>query len=191
MNAAEAKEMVAAANAHPKLVAQIVPLPMTLKYDKTIRNLIDSGALGQLLSIDVRGAGSAFMDTKAGMHWREDRDLSGNNIMAMGIFYEALMRWVGGATSVFAMGTVNVKERDGKAISIPDHVDILAAMACGAQARFQFSSVTGAESLVPIAPQPTPPPLPFQTVNKEGMLELFHSKKRVYFLLIIRCCQWL
>jgi len=143
MNAAEAKEMVAAANAHPKLVAQIVPSPMTLKYDKTIRNLIDSGALGQLLSIDVRGAGSAFMDTKAGMHWREDRDLSGNNIMAMGIFYEALMRWVGGATSVFAMGTVNVKERDGKAISIPDHVDILAAMACGAQARFQFSSVTG------------------------------------------------
>jgi hypothetical protein len=63
--------------------------------------------------------------------------------MMMGIFYEALMRWVGEATSVVAMGAINVKERDGKPISIPDHLDVLATMACGAQARLQFSTVTG------------------------------------------------
>ena len=113
------------------------------RYDKTIRKMVDSGALGNILSIDVRGSGAGFIDTEASMHWREDRDLSGNNIMAMGIFYEALMRWVGGATSVVAMGRVNVQERDGKAISIPDHIDILANMECGAQARLQFSTVTG------------------------------------------------
>ena len=29
------------------------------------------------MSIDVRGAGSGFVDPDAAMHWREDRELSG------------------------------------------------------------------------------------------------------------------
>ena len=67
----------------------------------------------------------------------------------MGIWYEAVMRWVGEAKTVKAMTRVSVKQRkdssgaDARPISVPDHVDILAEMACGAQARFQFSAVTG------------------------------------------------
>jgi predicted dehydrogenase len=46
------------------------------------------------------------------------------------------------------MSRVSVRQRKDsagllKTISVPDHVDILAEMACGAQARFQFSAVTG------------------------------------------------
>jgi predicted dehydrogenase len=66
----------------------------------------------------------------------------------MGIWYEAIVRWVGEAKTVMAMARVSVKQRKDnsgvfRTVSVPDHVDILAEMACGAQARFQFSAVTG------------------------------------------------
>lgn len=143
MNAVEARKMLAAARAHPKLVAQIVPSPLTLKYDATIKKIVESGQLGTLVSIEVKGAGDAFVNHDAPMSWRQDRRLSGNNIMMMGIFYEALMRWVGGARTVMAMAKTVVPERSGEPVRIPDHIDILASMECGAQARMQFSSTTG------------------------------------------------
>ena len=89
------------------------------------------------------------MDSTSLLHWRQDIDKSGMNILSMGIFYEALMRWVGPASSVTAITNIFVKQRkeaeSGKTIpiQIPDHVDIIAEMACGAQARMQFSSVLG------------------------------------------------
>jgi predicted dehydrogenase len=82
------------------------------------------------------------------MHWREDFDLSGFNIMSMGIWYEALLRWVGEATALSAMGKIFTpmrKDDSGqlRAVKVPDHIDIMADMACGAQARLTISSVTG------------------------------------------------
>ncbi len=72
--------------------------------------------------------------------------------MRLGIWYETLLRWVGPASAVTAMTKVLVKQRrnpeTGKMtpVQIPDHVDVLAELACGAQARFQFSSVLGLPS---------------------------------------------
>ena len=40
MDLAEAKEMLAASRASPQLVAQVVPSPMTLAYDGTIKRLL-------------------------------------------------------------------------------------------------------------------------------------------------------
>lgn len=146
-DAREAREMLAAARARPHLTAQIVPSPFTLPYDATIAALVRGGRLGDVLAISVRGVGSGFVDTAAPLHWRQDKVLSGNNIMMMGIFYEAMMRWVGGAARVMAMAKTNVKkrERDGVAVdvSVPDHLDVIAEMECGAQAHMQFSAVTG------------------------------------------------
>ena len=144
---AEAHQMLDASQMHPDLVAQIVPSPYTLRVDKMIRHLIGQGYLGDLLTIDIR-AGGAFIDTESPIHWRQDFDLSGFNILGMGIWYEAMMRWVGCATRISAMGKVfvrNRKDENGqlKAVRIPEHIDILADLACGAQAHLQFSSVTG------------------------------------------------
>jgi len=66
----------------------------------------------------------------------------------MGIWYECLMRWVGEATRVMAMGHVFVKQRRDehgrmRAVRVPEHLDVIADMACGAQAHLQFSAVTG------------------------------------------------
>lgn len=148
MNAREAVEMRTVARAHPELVAQIVPSPFTLRVDKTIRRLIAEGYLGDVLAIDVRQGGT-FVEEDPTLHWRHVRDYSGLNMMSLGIWYEALLRWVGEATAVTAAGhTFAPMRRDAAdermvATDIPDHLNVLAEMACGAQLSVQISSVTG------------------------------------------------
>jgi predicted dehydrogenase len=147
MNAEEAYRMFEAHRAAPNLVAQIVPSPFSLGVDKTIRRLLAEGYLGDILAVEIR-AGGQFLDPSAPLHWRHDFDLSGYNIMSMGIWYEAAMRWIGDAVYVTARGKTFAKMRareDGtlKAVRIPEHIDVLADMACGAQLHLQVSSVTG------------------------------------------------
>ena len=148
LNAAQAHTMLDASRAKPNLVTQIVPAPFTLKFDRTIRDLIAEGYLGDILALDLRGNAASFVDTEGPLHWRHNRELSGYNILNMGIWYECLTRWVGPASSVQSMAKVNVEHRrdaDGfmRSISVPDHVDIQCQMACGAQAHLSFSGVTG------------------------------------------------
>ena len=147
MNATEARRMRDAGRAKPQLVTQIVPSPLSLRVDRTISKLISDGYLGDILAVEVRSADS-FLDAEAPLHWRHDADLSGYNVMSLGILYEAVMRWVGPARLVQAMGKTFVTSRvdgDGRtrSIRVPDHLDVLADMECGAQARFWVSSVIG------------------------------------------------
>ena len=147
MNAAEAHRMLQTAKAHPGCVVQIVPSPFTLKFDRTLKRLVDERYAGDLYVIDVRYSSGAFVGAEAAMTWRQDIRLSGLNVMAMGIWYEALARWVGHATRVTARTRVCIDHRpdaDGRQtkIEVPDHVDILADMACGAQLHMRCSEVT-------------------------------------------------
>ena len=147
IDAREAHAMLAAARRKPHLVTQIVPSPTTFKVDPTIQEHVASGYLGDILAIEVRVTQDNFVDTVSPLHWRLNRELSGYNILAMGIWYEAMMRWVGPASRVVAMTKVCVNRRDGEGgtqvVTVPDHVDILCEMACGAQAHMRFSAVTG------------------------------------------------
>ena len=148
MNAREARLMLEGARHHPHLITQVVPSPFTLRVDRTVQARIAEGYLGDLYAIELRGGGSAFANLDGPLHWRHDRDRSGFNILNMGIWYEALMRWGGEATRVLAMTKVCVKARrdeDGvmRAVPVPDHVEVIADLACGALARLQFSAVTG------------------------------------------------
>ena len=147
MNAREAHVMRMMSRRKPELIAQIVPSPMTLRVDKTIKRLITEGYVGDILAIEIR-AGGSFLDSESAIQWRQDFDLSGMNVMSMGIWYEALMRWVGEATKIIAMGNTYVKMRidsDGnmKSVRIPEHIDVLGELTCGAQLHMQISSVTG------------------------------------------------
>ena len=141
--------MLAASQRYPSLVAQIVPAPHTLGFDATIREMIGSGYIGELITLDARvPLNSDFPQYESPVHWRHDRVLSGNNIMGMGIWYEAMMRWVGPARTVRAVGQSVVSHRvDGSgrrvSMTIPDHVDILCEMEQGGQMRFNFSTVLG------------------------------------------------
>jgi predicted dehydrogenase len=133
--------------AHPQLVAQIVPAPHTLSGDATVQRLLSEEYLGEPLAVAIRD-GNSFLNREALLHWRQDVDLSGYNILSLGIWYEVLLRWLGEATRVLAMGRVFVKQRrDDRgvlwAVRVPEHLDVIADLACGAQAHFQISAVTG------------------------------------------------
>jgi predicted dehydrogenase len=148
MNAREARTMLAAARAHPQLVAQVVPSPFSLGVDRTVQRLLAEGYCGRLLVIDVRDNGG-FIDTAAPVSWRQEIRYSGLNTMMLGIWYEAVVRWVGEAASVMAMGQVCANPLKNAAtgalttIQVPDHLDVIARMACGAQAHFRSTRVAG------------------------------------------------
>ena len=148
MDAAEAKAMLNASRLHPDLVAQVVPSPFSLKVDTTIRELVSSDYLGTLTSVEMRVTGAGFPEFGGPLQWRHDRAVSGHNVLFLGVWYEAMMRWIGPATEVLAMTSVNVNRRadsDGllRTVSIPDHVEIISRLATGAQAHMAFSAVTG------------------------------------------------
>jgi predicted dehydrogenase len=147
MNVAEASRMRDAALAEPRVVAQLVPAPGTLRVDRTIMRLIAEGYLGDLLAVNVRD-GNSFIDRDSPLHWRQNTDLSGLNVMTLGIWYEQVMRWAGEATRVTAMGRTFARLRRDEAgrprtAQVPDHVDVVAELTSGAQAHFQISAVTG------------------------------------------------
>ncbi len=147
MDAKEARRMLEAAQRAPGLVAQLVPAPHTLPVDGALRRLIVDGYLGDLLAVELQAAQGRFVDPQAPLHWRQDARLSGLNIMNMGIWYEAMMRWVGPAHRVSATTLIAVGERRDAAgqrqrVTVPDHVDILATLAGGAVAHLRFSAVT-------------------------------------------------
>ena len=149
--AQEAQEMLDASRERPDLVSQIVPSPLTFKIDRLLQGKISEGYIGDIIGVSVQSLGNAFMDQGGPMHWRNDRDLSGYNILNMGIWYEAMIRWVGRATKVTAMTSINVnsrKEENGEMVdvSIPDHVSVIAELTNGAMANMQFSAVTGLSS---------------------------------------------
>ncbi|MCY4476292.1 MAG: Gfo/Idh/MocA family oxidoreductase [Chloroflexi bacterium] len=147
MNSDEALEMLDASKRAPHLIAQIVPAPHSLEIDSTIINLISEGFIGDLVNVRLQvGTGSDFPNPDLPLHWRHNRDFSGNNIMTMGIWYEAMMRWFGPAATVQALGQTIVKHRmdDGRrrSTSIPDHLDVLMNMEGGGSMNYTVTTVS-------------------------------------------------
>jgi predicted dehydrogenase len=149
MNAAEGREMLAASRRAPNLVAQLVPSPPTLEFDSTLSSMIADGYVGEVLAVELHTSQQAgFVDREAPLHWRQDVDLSGHNILNMGIWYEAMMRWLGPARRVTAMTKTAVPRRKDsggawREVKVPDHIDILTNLKDGGVAHLRFSGVTG------------------------------------------------
>lgn len=147
MNGDEARQMLQASRRKPHLVCHLVPSPLTLHVDESVKSLIAEGFTGEPIAIDVVHRTGEFPDPSAPLHWRQDERLSGKNILTVGIWYESIMRWAGTARAVTAVGKVVVPTRaddqGARSVVIPDHIDIIAAMKSGAQLSMQMSSVTG------------------------------------------------
>ena len=62
MDATDAHIMLEAARHHPDQVTQIVPAPHTLNLDKTIKELIEEGYVGDVLSVDASITQGGFID---------------------------------------------------------------------------------------------------------------------------------
>jgi predicted dehydrogenase len=148
MNAGEGRRMLQASRQAPHLVAQLVPSPPTLEVDATLKALLTDGHVGEVLAVELSASRQpSFVDRDAPLHWRQDVARSGHNILTMGIWYEAMIRWLGPARRVGAMARVAVPRRRDESgaeheVKVPDHVDILATFAGGAIGHLRFSAVT-------------------------------------------------
>ena len=111
MNAAEGRRMLDASRKAPSLIAQLVPAPHTLELDATVQALLAEGFLGEVLAVELQSSSGRFVEPDAPLHWRHDAALSGHNILNMGIWYEAMMRWLGPAQRVTSMTKVAVPKR--------------------------------------------------------------------------------
>src|SRR4051794_9368638 len=146
MDAAEARQMLAASREHPELVCQIVPSPFGLKGDQMMRDLIGAGFLGQLREVEVTHRTAALADPDAPLQWRQDAALSGYNVLTLGIFHETLLRWVPQPQRVCARAHAFVATRpDARgretAVGTPDSVQVIAELPDGARSAYQFSGV--------------------------------------------------
>jgi len=148
MNAAEGRQMLEASRKAPQLIAQLVPAPHTLEVDRVLEKLLAEGYAGEVHAVEVQGTQQGrFAELGDALHWRQDIRLSGNNIMNMGIWYEAMMRWLGPAGRVMAMTKIATPKRKDEAgqwheVKVPDHVDILVNFKSGPVAHLRFSSLT-------------------------------------------------
>jgi len=154
MNVAEARSMLDAARRVPALVKQLVPAPNTLEVDSTLQKLLADGYVGDVIAVEIQANQGQFVDADQPLHWRQDAALSGLNVMTMGIWYEALMRWLGPAHRVMAMTKIAVPRRKDatgawQEARVPDHVEILATLGRGlaplprgASVHMRFSTVT-------------------------------------------------
>ncbi len=148
LTAAEAHRMLAAAGNHPHLVTQLVPSPYGLKGHEVMKELIESGLLGQLREIHVWSMNAGLASAAAPLGWRQDAALSGYNMLTLGIVYETLLRWVPAAVRVLAQAHAFVATRIDpesgvrRPVGTPDSVQVLTVHDDGARGIFQFSAVT-------------------------------------------------
>lgn len=145
MDLAEAREMQKAAERSDR-VAMIVPAPFYLESEPLLLEMVSDGFLGGCLEIHVRALSGAY-DPEAPLHWRQRRDLSGTNIMALGIFNETVRRYVGDERSVLAHGAIFTPRRlepetgERRNVDVPESLGVIAEMQNGATAVYHVSSV--------------------------------------------------
>ncbi|MCA9094417.1 MAG: Gfo/Idh/MocA family oxidoreductase, partial [Planctomycetaceae bacterium] len=141
----EARRMHAAAKAHPDRVAMIVPSPFGLVHDTFIKELIRDDFLGDIREVVVIGADDTFRDYTKFLHWRQDREISGNNILMMGILHETVSRWISSPSHVFAQSATfeptrpSPDEQKQVPITVPESVQILTRYPDGARGIYHMS----------------------------------------------------
>jgi predicted dehydrogenase len=146
-NLAEAREMLEAALRHPDRVTMLCPPPHVMPGEKFVQQLLDAGELGELRLVRLHHLSDTWLSQEAPFHWRASRDISGYNVMALGIYNEILNRWVGRARTVAAAGKVFTPRRldseTGKSadVLIPETLAITGELVNGAHYAYTFSAV--------------------------------------------------
>ncbi|HEV8067598.1 MAG TPA: Gfo/Idh/MocA family oxidoreductase [Planctomycetaceae bacterium] len=147
-NAEEAHRMLQAAHQYPDLVKQIVPSPLGLVQNDHVREMIADGFLGEILEVAVIGANDVFANPEAPLHWRQETQKSGFNVLSLGILHETVLRWAPAPVSVFAEAQTFVRSRptgDGSGrraeVTVPDSVQVLTDLENGGRGLYHISGV--------------------------------------------------
>lgn len=148
MNSEEGRTMLAASRARPEQVCQLVPSPFGFKADRVVKDLIESGFLGELREAVVIATSDVLADAHAPLVWRQVRELSGLNMLTLGIVHETLIRWSPDPIRVMAQVCAFTPERMDPAtgltrrVGTPDSVQVLTVLENGARGIYHVSGVT-------------------------------------------------
>ena len=147
MDATEAHQMFAASQAHPELVTQIVPSPLGLRCHQTVREILDTGEIGDLREVVVLATNDGLLDPTVPLHWRQSEEYSGINMLALGIVHEPLVRWIPDPVRVAAQVQTFTKSRldpatdELKQVGTPDSVHVLTELPGGVHGIYHLSGV--------------------------------------------------
>lgn len=141
MNLAEAREMLDASQRRPELVTMLCPPPHGMRAGHKVIKLLEEGTIGEVRHVRLRSLNGAFLDATAPAHWRQRIELSGLNVMTLGIYVEVLQSWLGPISQVAALSKVFIPARNSYRIEIPDSLEVVCKFESGAIGSLSFSSV--------------------------------------------------
>lgn len=129
---AEAKAMYLQSQASDR-VTMLCPPPHAMAGDYVVKRLLAEGFIGRPYDIQVRLLTAPYADPSAPLHWRQDRQVSGYNTLALGMFCEVLHRWFGWQRRLQAIVTTHIPERRNPADGRPVRVEIADSLAIASQ----------------------------------------------------------
>jgi predicted dehydrogenase len=138
---AEAQLMWEASMRFPELVTGICPAPHGMKGGELVKKLLAEGAIGTPHQALLHSFSDSWLDPQAPAHWRQQSELSGIQILTLGIYTEVLQKWLGHIVEVEARGNVVIPQRGEIEVEIPDFVNVLAKFRSGLEATMLFSGV--------------------------------------------------
>jgi predicted dehydrogenase len=144
---AEARDMAEAARRRPGQVTMLCPAPHVMPGDRLVRQILERGDLGEVRLVRLQHLAESNLSPEAAFHWRMDREVSGYNVMTLGIYAEILHRWVGRARTVSATGRIfTPRRRDAQTgalrdVRVPESVAITGELESGAHYVYTLSGV--------------------------------------------------
>src|SRR5437773_12333362 len=141
MDLAEAEEMLAASKRYPELVTMLCPPPFGMQADLLVKKLLAENYIGHLHHVRLQSFTSSYSNADAPAHWRHRIEISGLNVLTLGIYVEVLQRWLGDITGVFARGKIIYPMRQGYEVIIPDLLTVLCVFDNGAEGVLEFSGI--------------------------------------------------
>ena len=141
MDLAEAEEMLAASKRFPELVTMLCPPPFGMRADLLVKKLLAENFIGPPHAVRLQSFTGVYLNPEAPAHWRQKIEISGLNVLTLGIYVEVLQRWLGDITGVFARGKILNAERRGYQVIVPDMLNVLCVFESGAEGVLEFSGV--------------------------------------------------
>ena len=142
MDLAEAQEMLATSRRYPELVTMLCPPPFGLRGDLFMKKLLAEKFIGRPHQLRLRSCHANYLNPDAPAHWRQKIEISGLNVMTLGIYVEVLQRWLGDIAGVFARGKILHPIRQGYEVIIPDVLNVLCKFDDGVEGVLEFSGVS-------------------------------------------------
>src|SRR5213594_803113 len=133
--------MLAASKRYLELVTMLCPPPMGMRADLLVKKLLAEDYIGRPHHVRLQSFTSNYLDPAAPPHWRRKIEISGLQVLTLGIYVEVLQRWLGDINGVFARGKIIHPIRQGYEVIIPDLLTVLCAFDNGAEGVLEFGGI--------------------------------------------------